>query len=250
VHGLDGRVGGLEAVVADKAEAARGARLRVAHDLGRLDDHAERGESVVQQLRARRRALPPKLTTGSKRSMESARLRPGPRLRVCGSSRARPRGRASPQRARPPRRPGAAAAGRAQSTRAGTLGQAPPAAGERGLRPRAFSSTSESRLPINRLAPMSCCFLSWLALFTRMGLPYTLIMFRILIACAPARTASRAGRQPVSPRGGRRAHGPRAAAGRAGGNGFAHSPRRPHCETPQSRSPGACWSRGPWAGTR
>jgi len=122
--------------------------------------------------------------------------------------------------------------------------------GERGLRPRAFSSTSESRLPINRLAPVSCCFLSWLALFTRMGLPYTLIMFRILIACAPARTASRAGRQPVSPRGGRRAHGPRAAAGRAGGNGFAHSPRRPHCETPQSRSPGACWSRGPWAGTR
>lgn len=48
---------------------------------------------------------------------------------------------------------------------------------------RTFSSTSGSMFPMNKLAPTSCVFLSWLALFTRMGLPYTLIIFRILMAC-------------------------------------------------------------------
>lgn len=34
-----------------------------------------------------------------------------------------------------------------------------------------FSSTSGSKLPMNRLAPTSCERLSWLLLFTRIGLP-------------------------------------------------------------------------------
>ena len=46
-----------------------------------------------------------------------------------------------------------------------------------------FSSTSGSMLPMKRLAPTSRVFLSWLALFTRIGLPYTLIMFSTLMAC-------------------------------------------------------------------
>ncbi len=50
-----------------------------------------------------------------------------------------------------------------------------------------FSSTSGSRLPMNRLAPMSWLRLSCDALFTRIGLPYTLIMLRIFTACCRRR---------------------------------------------------------------
>ncbi len=50
VHGLDGGVARLKAVVRHEAEAARVAGLGVAHDLGRVDDDAERAERVVQQL--------------------------------------------------------------------------------------------------------------------------------------------------------------------------------------------------------
>lgn len=46
-----------------------------------------------------------------------------------------------------------------------------------------FSSTSGSKFPMNKLAPTSSCLLSCAALLTRIGLPYTLIMFRILMAC-------------------------------------------------------------------
>eukprot|EP00638_Chattonella_subsalsa_P011569 CAMPEP_0117788286 /NCGR_PEP_ID=MMETSP0948-20121206/6920_1 /TAXON_ID=44440 /ORGANISM="Chattonella subsalsa, Strain CCMP2191" /LENGTH=79 /DNA_ID=CAMNT_0005617617 /DNA_START=154 /DNA_END=393 /DNA_ORIENTATION=- len=34
-----------------------------------------------------------------------------------------------------------------------------------------FSSTSGSKFPMNKLAPTSSVFLSWLALFTRIGFP-------------------------------------------------------------------------------
>lgn len=50
VHGFDGGIGGLEALVGHKAEAARGPRLRVPHDFWGVDDHAEGAEGVVQQL--------------------------------------------------------------------------------------------------------------------------------------------------------------------------------------------------------
>lgn len=53
VHGLDGRVRRLERVVADEAKAAREARLRVPHDLWRLNDDAKGVEGVVQQLQER-----------------------------------------------------------------------------------------------------------------------------------------------------------------------------------------------------
>ena len=42
---------GLEGVVGDEAKALGGARLGIAHDLGRVDNHAKGGEGVVQQLR-------------------------------------------------------------------------------------------------------------------------------------------------------------------------------------------------------
>lgn len=45
-----------------------------------------------------------------------------------------------------------------------------------------LSSTVESRLPTKRLAPMSICFRSELALFTRNGLPNSLMPLRILHA--------------------------------------------------------------------
>lgn len=46
-----------------------------------------------------------------------------------------------------------------------------------------FSSTSGSRLPMNKLAPTSRAFFSWEALLTRTGFPWTLIMFSTFIAC-------------------------------------------------------------------
>lgn len=46
-----------------------------------------------------------------------------------------------------------------------------------------FSSTSGSKFPMNRLAPTSRVSLSCDALFTRMALPKSLIMFSTLIAC-------------------------------------------------------------------
>uniref|UniRef100_A0A182UYK9 Uncharacterized protein n=1 Tax=Anopheles merus TaxID=30066 RepID=A0A182UYK9_ANOME len=45
-----------------------------------------------------------------------------------------------------------------------------------------FSSTSKSRLPMKMFAPTSRLFWWAEALFTRIGLPYSLIMFMILIA--------------------------------------------------------------------
>ena len=47
---------------------------------------------------------------------------------------------------------------------------------------RSFSSSSGSRLPTKRLAPTSLDFLSTEALFVRIGLPNSLIMFSTLMA--------------------------------------------------------------------
>ena len=43
----------LKAVVADEAKAPAVARVRVPHDLGRVDNDAKRAERVVQQLQGR-----------------------------------------------------------------------------------------------------------------------------------------------------------------------------------------------------
>lgn len=50
IHGVHGGVGGLEAGKVDKGKALGVARLRVAHDLGRLQDDTEGGEGVVEEL--------------------------------------------------------------------------------------------------------------------------------------------------------------------------------------------------------
>lgn len=50
VHGFDGGVRGLERGEREEREAARVAGARVAHDLRRLEEHAERRERVVQEL--------------------------------------------------------------------------------------------------------------------------------------------------------------------------------------------------------
>ncbi len=50
VHGLDGRVGRLEAGIVDEGEALRVAAVRIALDLWRGEDDPEGGEGVVEQL--------------------------------------------------------------------------------------------------------------------------------------------------------------------------------------------------------
>lgn len=50
VHGIHGRVRRLEAGKVDERKALGIARLRIAHNLRRLQNHAERRERVVQQL--------------------------------------------------------------------------------------------------------------------------------------------------------------------------------------------------------
>lgn len=50
VHGIHGRVRRLEAGKVDESKALRIARLRITHNLWRLQNHSERRERVVQQL--------------------------------------------------------------------------------------------------------------------------------------------------------------------------------------------------------
>lgn len=50
VHGVHGRIAGLEAGKVDERKALRLARLWVSHDLRRLQYNAEGGERIVQQL--------------------------------------------------------------------------------------------------------------------------------------------------------------------------------------------------------
>ncbi len=50
IHGFNGCIGRLKAVIGHKAKAFSRAGLRVAHDLWCLDDHAKGAERVIEQL--------------------------------------------------------------------------------------------------------------------------------------------------------------------------------------------------------